>query len=53
MGQNERQDRLAKEREEIMARVAKFRAMQQQFTRERESYATTTWKKALPNQSMK
>ena len=46
MGQNERKEALANEREEITARIAKFRAMQERFAREREAYATATWKKA-------
>jgi hypothetical protein len=46
VGQNERQELLAQEREEIRARIAKFRATQEQFTREREAYATAIWKKA-------
>ena len=45
MGQNERQETLANEREEITARIAKFRAMQERFAREREAYATAAWKK--------
>ena len=37
---NEQEDRLAREREEIAARVARFKATQQKFERE-EYYATT------------
>jgi len=51
MGQNERQDRRAKEREDITARVAKFKAMQQRFEQEREAYAAAAWTKALTNPS--
>lgn len=51
MGQNERQDRRAKEREDITARVSKFKAMQQRFEQEREAYAAAAWTKALTNPS--
>lgn len=39
---DERYDRLAREREEIAARVASFKATQEKFKREREEYFTTT-----------
>jgi chorismate mutase len=39
---NEQEDRLAREREEIAARVASFKATQQKFAREREEYYATT-----------
>lgn len=39
---SERYDRLAREREEIAARVANFKATQEKFKREREEYFTTT-----------
>ena len=39
---NEQQDRLAREREEIAARVASFKATQEKFEREREEYYATT-----------
>jgi chorismate mutase len=42
MGMDERRDRLARERQEIAARVAKFKATQDKFKREREEYCTTT-----------
>jgi hypothetical protein len=42
MGMTEQEKRLAKEREEIAARVASFRATQQKFEREREEYYTRT-----------
>ena len=42
----EQDQRLAKEREEIAARVASFRAMQKKFEREREEYYTRTLRKA-------
>ena len=39
---SEQEDRLARAREEIAARVARFRAMQQKFEREREEYYAAT-----------
>lgn len=42
----EREQRLANEREEIAARVASFRAMQEKFEREREEYFAMTLRKA-------
>ena len=45
-GMTERERRLTNEREEIAARVAKFRAMQDKFQREREEYFTTTLQSA-------
>ena len=42
MGMSERYDRLAREREEIAARVATFKATQEKFKQEREEYFTTT-----------
>jgi hypothetical protein len=38
----ELQDGLAKEREEITRRVARFRATQEKFRRERDDYFATT-----------
>jgi hypothetical protein len=46
MGMSERYDRLAREREEIAARVASFKATQEKFKREREEYFTTTLENA-------
>ena len=47
MGTTEQaQERLAKERAEIAARVASFRAMQQKFERERDEYFVTTLRNA-------
>ena len=43
----EQQDRLAREREEIAARVASFRATQEKFKREREEYFFATLESAL------
>ncbi|MEA2830327.1 MAG: hypothetical protein QOF22_1075 [Bradyrhizobium sp.] len=40
----DKQDRLARERQEIAARVAKFKATQEKFKREREEYFVTTLK---------
>ena len=42
MGMSERYDRLAREREEIAARIADFKATQEKFRREREEYFVTT-----------
>jgi hypothetical protein len=41
-----RQERLRREREEITARVANFRATQEKFAREREEYFETTMENA-------
>jgi hypothetical protein len=38
----EKQERLARERENIASRVASFRATQEKFEREREEYYVTT-----------
>jgi chorismate mutase len=46
MGMTEQKDRLAREREEIAARVASFKATQEKFQREREEYYTTTLENA-------
>ena len=40
-------DRLARERNEIAARVASFKATQQKFQREREEYYVTTLENAV------
>lgn len=42
----EQSDRLAQAREEIAARVARFKATQEKFEREREEYFVTTLEKA-------
>ena len=42
----EQQDRITREREEIAARVARFKATQEKFEREREEFFTTTLEKA-------
>ena len=42
----ETQERLAREREEIAARVANFKATQEKFRLEREEYFTTTLENA-------
>jgi hypothetical protein len=44
MGMTELQER-AQEREEIAARVARFRATQEKFQREREEFVSHTWQK--------
>jgi hypothetical protein len=46
MGMTEPQDRLTREREEIAARVANFKATQEKFEREREEYFATTLENA-------
>lgn len=43
---NEQYDRLARERAEIAARVATFKATQEKFRREREEYFRTTLESA-------
>jgi hypothetical protein len=43
---NEQQDNIASERDEIIARVARFRATQEKFAREREEYFLTTLENA-------
>jgi hypothetical protein len=39
----ELQERIVREREEIAARVARFRATQEKFQREREEFVSHTW----------
>jgi hypothetical protein len=46
MGMNEKNDRLAREREEIAARVASFKATQEKFRRERDEYFVSTLENA-------
>jgi hypothetical protein len=46
IGMTEQQDRRAREREEIAARVASFKATQEKFKREREEYFFTTLQSA-------
>ena len=43
----EKEERLARDRAEIAARVASFRETQQKFEREREEYCETTLSNAL------
>ena len=43
----EKEERLARDRAEIAARVASFRETQQKFKREREKYCETTLANAL------
>ena len=50
-GMTEHGDSAASEREEIAARVASFKAMQQKFERERERYFVTTLENARKSQS--
>jgi hypothetical protein len=42
MSMTDQEDRLARERAEIAARVASFKATQEKFEREREDYFVTT-----------
>ena len=42
----EQDDRLARERNEIAARIASFKATQEKFKREREEYYVTTLENA-------
>jgi hypothetical protein len=45
MGMTEKEERLAKAREEIAARVANFRATQEKFERERRAHVVDTWQR--------
>jgi hypothetical protein len=47
MAMTEKEERLARDRAEIAARVASFRETQQKFEREREAYCETTLANAL------
>jgi len=42
MAKTEKEERLARDRAEIAARVARFRETQKKFAREREEYCDTT-----------
>jgi hypothetical protein len=53
MGMTEQDKRLAKEREEIAARIASFRATQEKFEREREEYCTRTLQAARGSKSVR
>jgi hypothetical protein len=46
MDMTEEEERKARERDEITARVAAFRATQEKFKREREEYFVSTMKNA-------
>jgi hypothetical protein len=46
MGMNEEPDNAARERQEIVTRLASFKATQEKFEREREAYFTTTLENA-------
>ena len=46
MRMTEQEERLAKERKEIAARVASFKATQEKFEREREEFFVTTMQNA-------
>jgi hypothetical protein len=47
MSKTEKEERLARDRAEIAARVASFRETQQKFEREREQYCDTTLSNAV------
>ena len=47
----EPQDHAAQEREEIVARIATFKATQDKFKREREKYFVTTMENARHSES--
>ena len=49
----EQEKRLAKEREEIAARIASFRATQEKFEREREEYCTRTLQAARGSKTLR
>lgn len=51
MAMTEKEERLARDRAEIAARVASFRKTQQKFEREREEYYETTLANALNGSS--
>ena len=50
---SDRHDRLARERDEIAARVASFKATQEKFRREREEYCRTTLENARDGERSK
>jgi len=45
IGMTEQELRRAQEREEIAARIAKFKATQERFEREREEFFVSTWQR--------
>lgn len=47
MSTSDQQDHFATEREEIAARIARFKATQEKFAREREAYFVATMERAL------
>jgi hypothetical protein len=47
LAMTEKEERLARDRAEIAARVASFRETQQKFERDREAYCETTLANAL------
>jgi hypothetical protein len=51
MGMTEQPDNAALEREEIVARVANFKATQKKFEREREEYFVATMENARHSES--
>jgi hypothetical protein len=51
MGMTEPKSNAAQEREEIVARIATFKATQEKFKREREKYFVTTMENARHSES--
>jgi hypothetical protein len=49
----ERQERLAREREEIAARIAIFKATQEKFQRERDEFFRRTWQNIGEEEELK
>ena len=49
----EQEKRLAKEREEIAARIASFRATQEKFERERQEYCAKTLQAARSSKTIR
>jgi chorismate mutase len=53
MGMTEQQDNAALEREEISARVARFKATQEKFERDREEYFVATLEAARHSENVR
>jgi chorismate mutase len=53
MGMTEHNDRLTRERDEIAARIASFKATQEKFQREREEYFVTTLENAKHSEHLR
>jgi hypothetical protein len=52
MGMTDLEERILREREEIAARVASFRATQEKFQREREEFVSHTWQNIRKGQPL-